>query len=166
MNRKMLGGLTAVAAVATGSGLYLAGPALAGDSHSDTVTALSQSPKNQRHPNRPIRRLRRIGGVHGQTTVRTKKGFVQVAWQRGRLTASGGGTVTVRSLDGTTWQWSTNGTTKVGKDGRRSTVAALAANDYVFVAGRMNGGTRVALRVLAPKRVPAKATQTPTPSPS
>jgi hypothetical protein len=35
----------------------------------------------------------------------------------------------------------------------------------VFVAGRADGG-RTARRVVVPKKVPPRATQTPTPSPS
>jgi hypothetical protein len=163
LNRKIIGGLSALAVVATGTGLYFAGPALAGDSHDNTTVAASRNAK-QRPMNRRI--PRRVRGVHGQATVRTKKGFVEVVWQRGQLTAKSGDTLTVRSLDGTTWQWKTDGTTKVRKDARRSGVTALATDDFVFVVGREDGDARTAKRVLVPRKVPPRATQTPTPSPS
>lgn len=163
MNRKIIGGLSALAVVATGTGLYLAGPALAGDTHGTTTVAASASPK-QRPAGRRL--ARRIRGVHGQATVRTKNGFRQVDWQRGRLTGKNGGTLTVRSLDGTTLQWRTDGNTKVRKDARRSDVASLTTGDFVLVAGLDDGGARTARRVVVPRRVPPKATQTPTPSAS
>ena len=164
MNRKIIGGVSALAVVATGTGLYLAGPALAGDTHDTTTVAASQNPK-QRPANR--RRLaRRVRGVHGQATVRTKNGFRQVDWQRGQLTAENGGTLTVRSLDGTTFQWKTNGNTKIRKDAKRSDVASLTTGDFVLVAGPDDNGARTARRVVVPRRVPPKATQTPTPSAS
>jgi hypothetical protein len=164
LNRKIIGGVSALAVVATGTALYFAGPALAGDSHDDTT--VSASHPNHHPANRRIRQFRRIAGVHGQATVRTKNGFVQVDWQRGQLTGKNGGTLTVRSLDGTVWQWRTDGATKVRKDGRRSAVAALTTGDFVLVAGRADGTDRTAKRVLVPRRVPPRATQTPTPTPS
>lgn len=167
MNRKIIGGMSALTVVAAGTGLYLAGPALAGDSpDAPTVAATSQSPR-QGPVNRRLRpRFRqRVRGVHGQATVRTRNGFREVVWQRGQLTAKDGGTLTVRSLDGTTWQWETDGNTKVRKDARRSDLGALMTGEFVLVAGTETGG-RTARHVVVPRNVPQRATETPTPSPS
>ena len=113
------------------------------------------------------RRLARRAGVHGEATVRTKKGFVQIAWQRGQLTGKSGDTLTVRSLDGTVWQWQTDGKTRVRKDGKKVAVANLATNDYIVLAGpTASGGKHTAKVVIAPKKVPARATQSPTPAPT
>jgi hypothetical protein len=99
--------------------------------------------------------------------VRTKKGFVQIGWQRGRLTGKNGGTLTVRSLDGTVWQWQTDGKTRVRKDGQKSATANLATGDYVVLAGTVGPGNKHTARaVIVPKKVPAKATQSPTPAPT
>ncbi|MCO6011213.1 DUF5666 domain-containing protein [Actinoallomurus purpureus] len=158
MNKKILGGVSALAVGVVGTGVYLAVPASAGASGGSPATAAA------RGKHRPLRGVRAARGIHGQATVRTKKGFAQVGWQRGRLTATSGGTLSVRSADGVTWQWRTDGNTKVRKDGGKSTLSKLATGDFVFVAGLENGGTRTARRVVVPKRVPARETASPAPS--
>ncbi|GAA4609107.1 hypothetical protein GCM10023195_36390 [Actinoallomurus liliacearum] len=158
MNKKILGGVSALAVGVVGTGVYLAVPASAGPSPSTTTKAAKQ------HPGHRARRVRAVRGIHGQATVRTKKGFAQVDWQRGTLTATSGGTLSVRSVDGTTWQWKTDGTTKVRKDGAKSAVSKLASGDFVVILGRDASGARTANRVVVPKKVPAKATTSPTPS--
>jgi hypothetical protein len=161
VNKKVLGGVSALAVGVVGTGVYLAVPASAGSPQAEPAAATSPQAKPGQQAKRARALLRRRAGVHGEATVRTKKGFVQVGWQRGVLTSTSGGTLSVRSLDGTTWQWKTDKTTKVRKDGQRTTVAKLAANDYVVVLGRPGGGSRTANRVIVPKKVPAKATQAP-----
>lgn len=168
MNKKILGGASALAVGVIGAGVYLASPgthvASAAAATPDGSAATAHPAKAGRHP---ARRLRRAPGVHGQATVRTRNGFVQVDWQRGTLTATGGGTLSVRSADGTTWQWKTDGSTRVRKNGRRADVGALASGDFVVVVGRDGGsGARTARWVIVPKRVPAKATSSPAPSAS
>jgi hypothetical protein len=165
VNKKVLGGVSALAIGVVGTGVYLAVPASAGSPQAEPAAASSQQAKQgkQGQKAKQARKARRVG-VHGDATVRTKKGFVQVTWQRGVLTSTSGGTLSVRSLDGTTWQWKTAKTTKFRKDGQKTAVAKLASNDYVLVLGRSSGGTRTANRVIVPKKVPAKATQSPAPS--
>ena len=164
MNKKVLGGVSALAIGVVGTGVYLAVPASAGSPQAEPAAASSQQAKQPKQ-GKQARKARRVG-VHGDATVRTKKGFVQVTWQRGVLTSTSGGTLSVRSLDGTTWQWKTAKTTKFRKDGQKTAVAKLAANDYVLILGRSSGGTRTANRVVVPKKVPAKATQSPAPTQS
>jgi hypothetical protein len=167
VNKKVLGGVSALAIGVVGTGVYLAVPASAGSPQAEPAAASSQKAKQGRqgHKAKQARKaVRRRVGVHGDATVRTKKGFVQVSWQRGVLTSTSGGTLSVRSLDGTTWQWKTAKATKFRKDGQKTAVAKLASNDYVLVLGRSSGGTRTANRVIVPKKVPAKATQSPAPS--
>lgn len=163
MNKKVLGGVSALAIGVVGTGVYLAVPASAGAPSTEAaMTAFQDGDQHGRHPGR---RLRHGAGIHGQATVRTKDGFVQITWQRGVLTSTSGGTLGVRSLDGTTWQWKTDGRTRVRKDGRKSDLAGLAAGDFVFVAGTPGaGGSRTARLVLVPKKVPARATQSPAPA--
>jgi hypothetical protein len=108
-----------------------------------------QHPRLTRHPLRARHFLR---GIHGTATVRIKDGgFTEVAWQRGQLTAVSGSTLTVRSADGTTWQWVTNANTKVRRHGEKASVSRLAANDRVFVIGTLDGSTRTARAAVAPK---------------
>lgn len=156
MNKKIAGGVSALGIGVIGTGVYLAEPAMAG---SATNTATDAAAVKQ-HAGHPMRRLRRAG-VHGQATVRTRKGFADLNWQRGTLTSATPGTLTVRSLDGTTWQWRTDGTTRVRKNGQRTQLAKLTTGDFVVVAGRAQGGARTARIVVVPKHVPAKATQAP-----
>lgn len=192
MKKLVFGGASALAVGVVGAGVYLssASPASAGDTEfaaasqqvADQVAAgqpvdaqtdqqpdqqASQNPRQRvRQRIRAWRALRRAG-VHGEATVRTKKGFVQIAWQRGRLTGESGNTLTVRSLDGTVWQWTDDGNTRVRKDGQKSTVANLATNDFVVIAGTVGPGNKHDARVvIVPKKVPAKATQSPTPVPT
>jgi hypothetical protein len=108
-----------------------------------------------RHPGltrHPLRARRFLRGIHGTATVRIKDGgFTQVAWQRGQVTAVSGGTVTVRSADGTTWQWTTTSDTPVRRHGDKATVSQLAANDRVVVIGTVSGSTRTARAAVVPK---------------
>jgi hypothetical protein len=108
--------------------------------------------KNPRLARHPLRARRFLRGVHGTATVRIKDGrFAQVAWQRGQVTSVSGATLTVRSADGTTWQWTTNSDTKVRRHGDKATLSQLAANDRVFVIGTVDGSTRTARAAVAPK---------------
>jgi hypothetical protein len=191
MKKLVIGGASALAVGAAGVGLYLgsASPASAGDTElaaaSEQVAGQvandqpvdqqtdQQKPGQQadKKPGQrrriPVRRLARRAGVHGEASVRTKKGFVQIAWQRGQVTGKSGTTLTVRSLDGTVWSWQTDGKTRVRKSGQKSAVANLATNDYVVVAGQASSGNKhTAKAVVVPKKVPAKATQAPSAAPT
>jgi hypothetical protein len=137
----------------------------AGDPAAPEVAATpgDRNPRLARHPLRARRFLR---GVHGTATVRIKDGgFAQVAWQRGQVTAVLGGKLTVRSTDGTTWQWGTNSGTKVRKRGDKASISQLAANDRVFVIGTVDGSTRTARAAVVPRRARGNA-PAPAPSPS
>jgi hypothetical protein len=177
MNKLVVSGVSALAVGAVGTGVYLAtqGSANAETTASEQVAAqvagepmAADQSADGRKPGRRLRARRLLrGGVHGEATVRTKKGFVQVAWQRGQLTGKSGATLTVRSLDGTVWQWQTDGNTRVRKNAQKSAVSNLATGDYVVVAGLLGPGDRhTAKAVIVPKKVPAAATQSPAPTPS
>ncbi|GLY74488.1 hypothetical protein [Actinoallomurus iriomotensis] len=165
MNKKILGGVSALAIGVVSAGVYLAVPASAGSPQVQPAAATGKPRANAKQRQQARKAMRRRAGVHGEATVRTKKnGFVQVTWQRGVLTAKSGSGFTVRSLDGTTWQWRTAKGTKFHKDGQKADLSKLAVNDFVLVYGRAGAGdSRTANRVFAPKKVPAKATQSPTP---
>jgi hypothetical protein len=176
MKKLVVGGVSALAVGVVGAGVYLAVPA-SGSTEATVSTASEQvagqvagdKADDQKDGQRNRPRMRRLirRGVHGEATVRTKKGFVQITWQRGVLTAKSGTSLTVRSLDGTVWTWQTDGKTRVRKDGDKSALDKLATNDYVVVAGTLgSGNARSAKAVVVPKKVPAKATQSPTPTSS
>jgi hypothetical protein len=163
VNRKVLGGVSALAVGVVGTGVYLAVPASAGGGSPSPSASAKQKPGQQNKQQRLKKRAMRAG-VHGQATVRRKDGFVQVSWQRGQVTAKKSGTVSVRSLDGTTWQWHTDGKTRVRKDGQKSALADLAVKDFVVLTGTDASGAHTAKLIVVPKKVPAKATQSPAPS--
>jgi hypothetical protein len=186
MKKLVIGGASALAVGVVGTGIYLAGPASAGNTELTTASEQvagqvagepmadqSQKPgkngKNGKDGKKKRPLIRRLSGrgVHGEASVRTKKGFVQIAWQRGQLTSKNGGTLTIRSLDGTVWQWQTDGKTRVRKSGQKSSTTNLAGNDFVVIAGTVGAGNKHSARaVIVPKKVPAKATQSPKPAPT
>jgi hypothetical protein len=175
MKKLFVGGVSALAVGVVGTGVYLAVPgsgsaeatvSTASEQVAGQVAADKDGDKNGKKGGRKALIKRLSGrGVHGEATVRTKKGFVQISWQRGVLTAKSGSNLTVRSLDGTVWTWRTDGKTRVHKGGKKVAVANLATNDYVVLAGTLGpGNAHSAKAVVVPKKVPAKATQSPTPA--
>jgi hypothetical protein len=87
-------------------------------------------------------RLRRLGGIEGTATFRSKTGFHTVAFERGTIQSVAGGHVVVKSPDGTTWTWLIVGDTVVRKNGGKTTASALSAGESVFAAGPVTGGNR------------------------
>ena len=110
------------------------------------------------------RRLVRAG-IHGQITVknRTSGQYVTREWQRGQVSAVSGTMVTVKSADGTTWTWTTAGTTRVTRDGKTITESTLQSGDKVLVVGKQAGTANDATRIFAPS---ATQTQTPAQTPA
>lgn len=147
-----------------GLGLYLAVPAAA-DDPSPPRSSPSARPHwdkgrpDKDHPDKdhPHRWGRggfgavRGGGVHGEATVRRKDGFHVAVWQRGKITAVAGTSLTVQSEDGASWTWTTNDKTIVRKNGDKAEVKSLANGDRVVVAGERSGDTRGARMVRVPK---------------
>jgi hypothetical protein len=124
-------------------------------SQADSAAPGATARPGERHPRlarHPLRARHFLRGVHGTATVRIKDGgFADVAWQRGQVTAASGGNLTVRSADGTTWQWGTNSNTKVRRHGEKASVSQLAAGDRVFVIGTVDGSTRTTRAAVVPK---------------
>lgn len=150
-NRKTIAA-GAGAAGLLGLGLYLAVPAAANSAPSPSPSATTAAPKAHPGHGRRMAALRRVRGVHGEATVRGKDGFHLADWQRGKITGISGTTLTVRSADGATWTWTTNGDTRVRKDGGKSTLSALTSGAQVFVLGERSGDTRTAKFVRQPKK--------------
>jgi transcription elongation factor len=148
-NRKTIAA-GAGAAGLLGLGLYFSVPAFADD------PAPSPSPTahaGKGHPGKghPLRRARALRGVHGEATVKRKDGFHLATWQRGKVTAVSATGVTVRSDDGVSWTWTSDGKTHVRKNGEKSSLKGLAGGDQVLVAGERSGGTRTARVIRVPR---------------
>lgn len=89
-----------------------------------------------------LRRLRVLGGEHGEFTFRTKKGTRTLAFERGTVVSVAGSDVTVRAADGTTWAWALTSASVVRDDGSRASSSALSAGERVFAGGPVTGPTR------------------------
>ncbi|MEU5876089.1 DUF5666 domain-containing protein [Spirillospora sp. NPDC047279] len=130
-----------------GLGLYVAVPAAAKPASSPSPSTSASPKAKERHGGFRARHGMRGGhGVHGTATVRRDGRFVQVTWQNGQVTARSGTSVTVRSADGASWTWTTDGDTKVRKKGTKAGGAKveIANGDQVMVWGRQDGATRTA----------------------
>ena len=90
--------------------------------------------------------------AHGEATVKDPDSgqWIVKVWQRGTVQGTAGGTVTVKSADGSSWTWHTGSDTMVFKDGARSSgTAGIADGETVFLAGtRAADGSNTAERIL------------------
>jgi hypothetical protein len=111
-----------------------------------------------------LERLRRLGGMYGQFTYKTKEGARTLAFERGTIASVGGGAVVIRAADGTTYTWTLTSTSVVREDGTKEPVSTLAAGQPVFAGGLVTGGTRDARLVVIRKaaKTPKSSTSTST----
>jgi hypothetical protein len=167
-----VGGATAVV---LGAGGALAGSQLAGGSSPASAgpgatlnAALSAagSSSSTHHPGLgAIARLRRLGGMYGQFSVRTKNGATRtVLFERGVVT-SAGSDLLVKAANGTTWTWQFTPSSVVRKGGAKGARSDLSAGEHVIVAGPLAAGARDA-RLIVVRGTKAGAGAKPPASPS
>jgi len=89
---------------------------------------------------RRLLRLALLGGIHGQVTFKSKKGFASIAFERGAVQSVSGGTLTVRAADGTTWTWHLVKGSVIRENGRQVAASKLARGEQVLVAGPVVSG--------------------------
>jgi hypothetical protein len=147
-----IGGVTAVV---LGAGGALAGSQLAGGSSPGSPgsagpgatlnAALSAAGSSAATPHPglgAIARLRRLGGMYGQFSVRTKSGASRtITFERGVVT-SAGSDLLVKAANGTTWTWRFTPATVVRQRGAKGTRSDLSAGERVIVAGQLAAGAR------------------------
>lgn len=104
-----------------------------------------------RRARRALRRLRLLGGEHGEFTFHTKKGTRTLAFERGTVVSVTGSDVTVRAADGTSWTWMLSSTSVVREDGSRNSPSALWAGEHVFAGGPVTGSARDARLIVIRK---------------
>src|SRR5262249_12694809 len=75
---------------------------------------------------RRLRRIRALGGLHGQFTFETKTGVRTIAFERGVIRSVSGSDVVVQAKDGTTWTWVLGGSTVIREKGKRVAASALS----------------------------------------
>jgi hypothetical protein len=108
-------------------------------------------------------RLRRLGGLHGSFTFKTKSGTATLAYQRGAIQSVNGNDVVVQSSDGTTWTWVLQSSTVIREGGKKTATSALADGEHVFAGGPVVSGAYDAKLIVIQK---AQSSSTPSPSPS
>jgi hypothetical protein len=116
----------------------------------------------------PLRRLRLLGGMHGEFTFETKTGPRTLAYERGVIQSVSGSDVVVQAKDGTTWTWVLQSNTVIRQNHQKTTTGALSNGEHVFAGGPVvNGGYDARLIVIAANSSSSPgAGSTPTPSPS
>ena len=112
-----------------------------------------------------LRRLRLLGGMHGEFTFETKSGPRTIAYERGVIESVSGSNVIVQAKDGTTWTWVLGSSTTIRQGGQKSTTSALSDGEHVFAGGSViSGGYDAKLIVVTPSS--GSSSPTPTPSPA
>ena len=163
-------------AVLLAAGGALAGSALAGGSPAGSPgpganlnAALSAAAGNSSTASSAHRRLgalarlRRLGGMYGQFSTRTKTGATRtITFERGVVTSAGSDLV-VKAANGTTWTWRFTPSTVVRKGGAKGSRTDLSAGEHVVVAGPLAAGARDARVILVRGTKPAAGAK---PSPS
>jgi hypothetical protein len=116
----------------------------------------------------PARRLRLLGGMHGEFTYDSKTGPRTLAYERGVIQSVSGSDVVVQAKDGTTWTWVLQGNTVIRQSRKKTTTGSLSNGEHVFAAGPVvNGGYQARLIVIvANSGSTPSGGSTPTPSPS
>jgi hypothetical protein len=89
---------------------------------------------------RRLRRIRALGGLHGQFTFETKTGPRTIAYERGLIRSVSGADVVVQAKDGTTWTWVLGSSTVIREKGKRVAASALSDGQSVFAGGPVVSG--------------------------
>ena len=114
-----------------------------------------------------LRRLRLLGGMHGQFTFETKSGPRTIAYERGVIESVSGSNIVVQAKDGTTWTWVLGSSTTIRQGGQKSTSGALSDGEQVFAGGSViSGGYDAKLIVVKPSTGSSSPAPAPTPATS
>jgi hypothetical protein len=87
-----------------------------------------------------LRRIRALGGLHGQFTFETKSGPRTIAYERGVILSISGADVVVQAKDGTTWTWVLGSSTVIRQKGKRVAASTLSDGQNVFAGGPVVSG--------------------------
>jgi len=86
--------------------------------------------------------------MHGELVVETDDGTQTVLVQKGTVESVGEGALTVTSEDGFTVEWTTDGSTRVHRNGDEATLSALTPGEKVWLRGPKtdSGATATVIR--------------------
>jgi hypothetical protein len=121
-------------------------------------TSTAATSATARHARWALGRLRRLGGVDGEFTFHTKKGFRTLAFERGTIESVSGSNVVIKAADGTTWTWVTVSDTAVRQGGKKTTTSALSPGETVFAGGPVVSGAKDARLIIIRKSGSSGAT--------
>jgi hypothetical protein len=114
----------------------------------------------------PLRRLRLLGGMHGEFTFETKTGPRTLAYERGVIESVSGSDVVVLAKDGTIWTWVLQSNTVIHRSGQQAGTSALSSGEHVFAGGPVvSGGYNARLIVIMPNSGSAAPSPGSTPTP-
>jgi hypothetical protein len=158
------GGALAGSQLAGGSSGGSAGGSAGPGATLNAALSAAGSSASTHHPGLgAIARLRRLGGMYGQFSVRTKGGATRtVMFERGVVTLAGTDLV-VKAANGTAWTWQFTPRTVVRTGGAKGSRTDLSAGQHVLVAGPLAAGARDA-RLIVVRDTKAAAGATPSPS--
>ena len=112
-----------------------------------------------------LARVRLLGGIHGQFTLKAKSGgYKTLAYERGVIQSISGNDVTVQATDGTTWTWVLVANTVVRHGGQKVATSGLAEGQQVFAGGPVVSGVYDARLIVI--RPAGAATPAPSSSPA
>jgi len=94
-----------------------------------------------------IRPLRRLGGMYGSFTFKTKSGDKTLSYERGTVESVSSANIVVRAADGTTMTWLLVSNTVVRDHGKSST-SRLSDGQVIFVGGPVTSGAHDARLVV------------------
>ena len=115
----------------------------------------------------PLRRIRVLGGIHGQFTFETSSGPRTLAYERGVIQLISGSDVVVQAKDGTSWTWVLGSNTVIHQSRQRVTTSALSVGEQVFAGGSVVSGDYDArLIVIRPDSTPSSPSSPGSPSPA
>ena len=113
-----------------------------------------------------LRRLRLLGGMHGEFTFETKTGPRTIAFERGVIESVSGSDVVVLAKDGTIWTWVLQSNTVIHRSGQQAGTSALSSGEHVFAGGPVvSGGYNARLIVIMPNSGSAAPSPGSTPTP-
>jgi len=99
------------------------------------ATVAASDEARQRFAKRHPRLLAASKVMHGELVVETEDGTQTVLVQRGTVESVGEGGLTVTSEDGFTLDWTTDGSTRVHRNGDEATLSALTPGEKVWLRG-------------------------------
>jgi hypothetical protein len=106
---------------------------------------------------RRLVRLRALGGLHGQFTVKTKSGTKTIGFARGVIQAVTSRDIVIKSADNTLWTWDLVSTTVVRQSGQKVGASALQMGEQVFAGGQVASGANDARLIVVRPAKPSAA---------